>query len=806
MSKPNTGITRRNFIFDSAAVVAASRMAAGAKAEVNVRGASALAPLPPVVKPMAMPLSLSDVRLLDGPFQTSRDAEARYLLSLDVDRLLAPYRMESGLKEKAPQYLGWETDYLPGVALAFYLSGISNLAVGLEGWEGNEFHRRLLYILEELDACQQATGGYLLGTRNGRAIFARIEKEGKFAGFAPWGDGCAEPYYALEKIFSGLRDAYRVAGQPKALQIEVRLGNWLGEHMSHLNDGQMTDLMTVEFGGMNWVLSDLYADTGDERYMKLSRRWQDRAVFDSPAAGIDNLAGEHANTQFPKFAGLAARYPWSGDPADLKTAAFFWESVVKHHSYATGGNSEHEHFDQPNALNDHLSQYTEENCNEYNMLRLTQLLFNIEPKPEYAEYMERTLFNHILSAQDVRDGRVCYFLPLKSGASRAPEGLYDDFACCVCSAFDSYSRHAGYIYSRSAEALYVNLFIASEVKWKDKGLVLRQETTMPDDDTATFSMGLRQPVRFSLYLRYPAWASDGINVQINGAEQKLDAVPGKFFVIDREWSDGDTVLFKAPLTLRYESIPGNQNRMALFAGPILLAGSLGPIADPALDDPGYIPLLVPGDQPVSDWLRTTDDPCTYITTIARPREIKVQPFFRVRDCSYIVYWDRVTPAGWIAHVNDVEKFHVQSLRLDARTVDRVAVGDLVSEMAHQLNVQGPAATGQGMRGLEMHLPWRTGESFAYEMQIPSDQSVTVRCRYFSQRYKPGNGPDIEVEGVKISYDNVAPSTNAITISGVVVEYPVPLPITKTNGKVRVRIRSAKDLCVTDLRILRSERA
>jgi hypothetical protein len=629
-----------------------------------------------------------------------------------------------------------------------------------------------------------------------------VEKEGKFDGFAPWGGGCAEPYYALEKIFSGLRDAYRVAAQPKALQIEVRLGNWLDKHMSHLSDAQMADLMTVEYGGMNWVLSDLYADTGDARFMMLSRRWQDRKVFDGPAAGRDDLAGEHANTQFPKFCGLAARYPLSGDPADLKTAEFFWESVVRHHSYATGGNSEHEHFDQSDKLNEHLSQYTEENCNEYNMLRLTQLLFNIKPKPAYAEYMERTLFNHILSAQNVQDGRVCYFLPLKSGASRAPQTLYDDFACCVCSGFDSYSRNAGYIYAHSAEALYVNLFIASELTWKEKSLVLRQETKIPDEDSATFRIGLRQPARFSLYLRYPAWATDGIKVGVNDAAVKIDTAPGEFFAIEREWSDGDTVVFRAPIALRHESLPDNRERTALFAGPILLAGNLGPIADPALDDPGYIPLLVPDGKPVNQWLRPTDEPLTFTTAIARPREVEVQPFFRVRDCSYAVYWDLVTPAGWDAHVNKVKEFRLQAERLDARTVDIVAVGDLASEMAHQLKVEGISTTGRGMRGLEMHLTWRSGESFAYTMRVPNQEPVTIRCRYFPQRYQPGIGPDIQVEGVNISHERSAAPMEEMTISGVVVEYSVPSGISNTKDKVQVAIRSANDMRVTELRVLR----
>jgi hypothetical protein len=803
----NAGITRRSFIVDSAALVATAQMALSAQslhgdAPRPSAGQSAVNPLVP---PKTEPFSPTDVRLLDGPFKESRDAAARYLLSLDVDRLLAPYRLEAGLKQKAPQYPGWETNYLPGVALAFYLSGISYLAMSLEEWESDEFHRRLIYILDELEACQQATGGYLLGIRNGRAIFARVEKEGRFDGFAPWGDGCAEPYYALEKIFSGLRDAYRIAGLPKALQIEIRLGNWLAGHMSHLSDAEMTDLMTVEFGGMNWVLSDLYADTGDTRFIVLSRRWQDHAVFDDLAAGKDNLAGKHANTQFPKISGVAARYPYSGDPTDLRTAAFFWECVVRHHSYVTGGNSESEHFGPPDQLNDHLSQYTEENCNEYNMLRLTQILFDIEPRTEYVEYMERTLFNHILSAQDVRDGRVCYFLPLKSGASRAPQSLYDDFACCVCSGFDSYSRVSDYIYSHSADGLYVKLFIASEVLWKEKGLVLRQETKFPDEDSSSFRLSLRQPARFSLYLRFPAWATNGVTIQVNGSTQKIAVVPGEFFALDREWHDGDTVVFNAPLALRYETMPDNESRIALFAGPILLAGDLGPVADPAMEDPNFIPFLVPDGKPESQWLQTTSAPLTFATTVAQPREIVLQPFFRLHDCSYAVYWDRVTPAGWDEHVNRVRKLRAEAQQSEARTIDKVISGDLASETAHQLELNGESTAGRGMRGLAMYLSWRTGQSISYRMRVSREEPVTIRCRYFVEAYRQDKSLNIQVDGDVIGHDNVSATLDGTSVDGLAVEYPIPPEITSGKDNIRVVIRLANGIRMTELRVLNLSR-
>jgi hypothetical protein len=454
-------------------------------------------------------------------------------------------------------------------------------------------------------------------------------------------------------------------------------------------------------------------------------------------------------------------------------------------------------------LGQNFSLSSEENCNEYNMLRLTQLLFNIQPKAEYAEYLERTLFNHILPAQDARNGRVCYFLPLRPGASRAPESLYDDFTCCVCSGFDSYSRNSGYIYSHGADGLYVNLFVASEVNWKEKGLVLRQETKFPDEDTATFRFRLRQPARFSLYLRYPAWAAEGITVQVNGAAQNPAAAPGEFFALDRQWRDGDAVVFKAPLALRCETMPDNQDRVALFAGPILLAGNLGPKVNPASEDPDYIPLLVPGARPVSQWLEMTGAPLTFKTTVARPRQIVVRPFFRLQDCSYAVYWDRVTPAGWEAHVNDANKLRVRAQEMETRTVDKILAGDSASETAHHLEGASQSLTGRGNRGLAMHLTWRQGkegQSFAYQMKVLPDEPVVVRCHYLAEAY-PDDDFDIQVDGTTIAHEKTRDFTDDAT-----AEYPVPPEITKGKDAIRVVIRataggtSAK---LAELRVLKN---
>ena len=251
-------------------------------------------------------------------------------MSLEADRLIARFRREAGLEKKAENYPGWEEKQLPGVGLSFYLSGCAKL----QATTGDaRFRERIKHAISELDACQKANGdGYLLATRNGKRIFKEIES-GNIRWEGGWTlNGEAEPYYAMEKLLSGLRDAYRYAGNATALEIEKRIGDWLDQHMSHLSEQQMDTLMQCEYGGMNWVLSDLYADTGDARYLALSRRWHDKKIEDPLASGQDCLPGKHANTQFPKLCGLAARFPYTGDITDRITAAFFWDRVVNHHT------------------------------------------------------------------------------------------------------------------------------------------------------------------------------------------------------------------------------------------------------------------------------------------------------------------------------------------------------------------------------------------------------------------------------------------------------------------------------------------
>jgi uncharacterized protein len=645
------------------------------------------------------------------------------------------------------------------------------------------FLDRVTTMLDGLEACQKAHGnGYLLATRNGRRLFSEIERgDIRFEG--GWLlNGEAEPYYALEKLFSGLRDSYRVAGVRKGLIIAVALGDWLDRHMAHIGDDALQRIMACEFGGMNWVLADLYADTGDPRYLALSRRWHHKAILDPLARGEDILPGKHANTQFPKISGLAARYPYTGDPFDRITAEFFWDRVAHHHSYVTGDNSLAEHFGPPDRLDNRLGENTTETCNAWNMLRLTSLLFSLEPRADLGDFAERVLWNHVLPAQNPEDGRVCYFLPLASGHDKPYESLYDRFACCTCSGLDSYARHADGIYYKASDTLFVNQFIASELRWR-AGVSVRLETKFPDEDTVRLSFSSATPKRFKLALRCPRWNSDGMSLKLDGEALPVAGQPGNYVVLDRTWKTGDAVEVTLPLTVRLETMPDNPRRVAFFKGPVLLAGDLGPAGGET--GPDDVPVLVTPDRPQPSLVRpVAGAPSSYrLGGIGRPHDVDLLPFFLLHGRRYAVYWDVMTPQQWSAIEADRAAKKARQKAIDDRTIDRVEIGVAASETAHQLKSERSHA-GRGAYGKFMETRWRDAPDgwFSYELRVASEGPAELLCTFWGKE-RGARVFDILIDGRRaatLSLDGNHPEA--------FYDQVVAIPRALLQGKERVTVR------------------
>lgn len=756
----------------------------------------------PVAAARFEPFDLNKVRLLDGPFKHATELNRDYLLKLEPDRFLAWFRKEAGLPAKAQVYAGWESRGIAGHSLGHYLSACALLYRATND-------RRLLdkinYIVDELHAVQTANGdGYVAAIPEGKRIFAEIRRgEIRSQGFDL--NGGWVPFYTLHKEFAGLRDAYRLAGNQKALGVAVKLADWLDGLLANINHDQMQQILRAEHGGMNEVLADLAIDAKDARYMRLSARFYHEAVLDPLAAGQDVLPGLHANTQIPKIIGLARRHELTDDAKESRTAEFFWQRVAEHQSYVTGGNGLNEHFGPADKLNDRLGAHTTETCNVYNMLKLTGKLISLDARAKLGDFYERALFNHILSSQHPVDGRVIYDLTLAQGGRKHYETQFESFTCCVGTGMENHAKYGSDIYFHTADSLLVNLFIASELDWREKNLKITQETRFPDEDTTRFLVTAKNPTKLKMLIRRPYWATAGATLKINGKTQKYETAPGSYFEIERTWRTGDRVELVLPQKLYLEAMPDNPNRVAVKYGAIVLAGDLGAadnsaeksnlnssansaagVADAALDLPALVPVLIDADKTdLSKWLKpVAGEPLTFQTVgVGKPADFVLKPFFRTHDRRYSVYWDIFTPAQWTARAA-AYKAEVERVRdLAARTVDLFQPGEMQSERDHEFRGE-KVETGDFGEYKWRHA--RDGGWFSVTMKIVSDKPQDLQIKYWGG--DAGNRSfDILVDNEKIAAQKLEANR-----PGKFYDETYQLPPSLTAGKNKITVRFQAD--------------
>ena len=608
---------RRDFLQRSAATAAAFSLTPLGKGDVAAEA------LPPKSRQLtqdpnvrafelkmlqARPLALSKVRVLDGPLKNAQDLTAKYLLSLDPDRMMAYYRLRAGLSKKAEPYDGWDGGgrNLTGHIAGHHLSGVSLMyrATG-----DVRFKERADYLVTEMKVVQDRNGDGYLGALEGlREAYADVSKGNIRAGGFDL-NGLWSPWYTLHKTYAGLRDAYRHTGNQTALELEIKYAGWAERVLAPLSEAQVQKMLLTEHGGMNEVLADLYADTGNKRWLDLSYRFEHKAFTDALKRHQDNLAGKHGNCQIPKLIGSAARYGYTGDTGDILAASFFWDRVVQHHSYATGGHGLAEYFGMPDQLSTRLDARTCETCNAYNMRKLSIRLFSLRPDAEYADFHERVLFNHILASIDPRDGTTSYMVPAGRGVTQEYQDMQHSFTCCVGTGMESHGLHGDGIYYEYADSAWVNLYVPSSAEFAS-GLKLVQETGFPEGDTVRLRVVTGSPKPIRLNMRRPGWAGDGFAITVNGEKLPQPSIasfrpgaaggwrigidesglpPSSYVEITRPWKAGDTVEISLPKSLRFEPTADDKQVTAIMWGPLVLAGDHGASRGEELQPPGRHP-------------------------------------------------------------------------------------------------------------------------------------------------------------------------------------------------------------------------
>ncbi len=683
MSKPKSlRLNRRNF----AALIAGSAAAAPAllaqqNPAVPFTGTQVAAPPPPrqqrpepvppfqapiefkrrELTPKVMPFPMQQVRLLPSVFTEATEWNRAYMSRLPMDRLLYNFRENAGLSMgSAEPFGGWEAKAdgkrgteLRGHFTGHFLSASAQLAANGD----KEAKAKGDELVAEMAKCQEKLGGGYLSAFP-MELFDRLDQlsgvrrdpnvpRDSNAPTLPWA-----PFYTIHKIFAGMLDMYQLAGNKQALKVAEGIGAWADDWSKSKTEEHMQQILRVEFGGMAESLYNLSALSIDDRWAQAGDRFTKKEFMNPLASRRDELRGLHVNTHIPQVIGAARRYEISGDTRFHDVADYFYYEVTTARAYVTGGTSNGEGWQSPpRQLADELkrSVATAECCCAYNMMKLTRHLYSWTADPRFFDYYERVMFNHRIGTIQPQTGHTQYYLSLTPGAYKTFGTEDQSFWCCTGSGVEEYSKLNDSIYWKDDSGVYVNLFIPSELNWKEKGFSLKQETKFPQEAGTTLTVTAERPAQVALRLRIPEWVASAPVIKINGRALEATAAGGSYFSIARQWKTGDKIEMSLPMKLRVEAMPDDLTLQAFLYGPTVLAGDLGSegLTDALITGPNAprmhaMPqLTIPeftqmGEDPAM-WIKPADSPLGFRTN-GQKTDVSFAPINSIFGKRYSVYW------------------------------------------------------------------------------------------------------------------------------------------------------------------------
>lgn len=749
---------------------------------------------------------LGDITLLDGPLKHARDLNVQVLLKYDCDRMLAPYRKEAGLQPRKPSYPNW--DGLDGHVGGHYLSALAiNAATGNE-----ECRKRMEYMISELQLVLDANNqrpeawchNYIGGVPNSAKMWTAFSKGDFGPYFGTWA-----PFYNIHKMYAGLRDAWLYCGNEQAKNLFLKFCDWAVDITRDLNDEQMEKMLGNEHGGMNEVLADAYAITGEQKYLDCARRFSHRMLLVPLENGKDCLDNMHANTQIPKVIGYQRIAELAHDVQYHNASEYFWEIVTRQRSLALGGNSRREHFPTKENCIDYINDINgPESCNTYNMLKLTEDLNRVKPNGMYGDFYETAMFNHILSAQHPQHGGYVYFTSARPRHYRNYSAPNEAMWCCVGTGMEDHGKYGQFVWTHDKgvkaedDALYVNLFVASELNWKDRKMVIRQQTAFPYAETSVVEVAKGKGT-FILKVRKPSWCE---NFTVKGVGFDADSYEENGFVcMKRKWKKGDQVKISMPMHAYIKPMINVPQYVAIMYGPILLGMKTGTedmrslIADDsrfgqyaggkklALDE---APILLPKhlDDIAKNLKPVPGKPLHFklATHMENTIDGELQPFFEIHDSRYMMYWLALGENDYKAYMQKLADEEKARQALEARTVDKVNPGEQQPETDHRMETDD---SNKGNTEGIFFRDAKDGHYFSYLMQTKGETNLSLQLKFWGQDEWRTSEFDIYVNDKLLC--SVNNSHRWRTTQFKTVDYAIPSEFVKGKKEIRVKFVAHK---------------
>lgn len=749
---------------------------------------------------------LGDITLLDGPLKHARDLNVQVLLKYDCDRMLAPYRKEAGLQPRKPSYPNW--DGLDGHVGGHYLSALAiNAATGNE-----ECRKRMEYMISELQLVLDANNqrpeawchNYIGGVPNSAKMWTAFSKGDFGPYFGTWA-----PFYNIHKMYAGLRDAWLYCGNEQAKNLFLKFCDWAVDITHDLSDGQMEKMLGNEHGGMNEVLADAYAITGEQKYLNCARRFSHKLLLVPMEEGKDCLDNMHANTQIPKVIGYQRIAELAHDVQYHNASEYFWEIVTRQRSLALGGNSRREHFPTKETCIDYINDIDgPESCNTYNMLKLTEDLNRVKPDGMYGDFYETAMFNHILSTQHPQHGGYVYFTSARPRHYRNYSAPNEAMWCCVGTGMEDHGKYGQFVWTHDKgvkaedDALYVNLFVASELNWKDRKMVIRQQTAFPYAETSVVEVAKGKGT-FILKVRKPSWCE---NFTVKGVGFDAASYEENGFVcMKRKWKKGDQVKISMPMHAYIKPMINVPQYVAIMYGPILLGMKTGTedmrslIADDsrfgqyaggkklALDE---APILLPKhlDDIAKNLKPVPGKPLHFklATHMENTIDGELQPFFEIHDSRYMMYWLALGENDYKAYMQKLADEEKARQALEARTVDKVNPGEQQPETDHRMETDD---SNKGNTEGIFFRDAKDGHYFSYLMQTKGETNLSLQLKFWGQDEWRTSEFDIYVNDKLLC--SVNNSHRWRTTQFKTVDYVIPSEFVKGKKEIRVKFVAHK---------------
>jgi len=552
------------------------------------------------IKRKLVPVPLSRVDI-DGGFWGPRLETAR--------KVTLPIQYEQC--RKTGRIDAWELDWREGMPNKPHIFWDSDVAKWIEaaGYSlakcpDQKLERLVDGVIDLMEKAQQPDG-YV------NVHFTAVEPSKRWFNLRDWHE-----LYCAGHLMEAAVAYYEGTGKRKLLDVMCRYADYIGEVFGP-NKGQKRGYPGHE--EIELAMVKLYRTTGEKRYLDLSRffvdergrsphyylkealargeatdRFRAQTVDGGHRAFVYNQSHKpvreqsvvvgHAVRATYLYAAMADLAGETGDRTLLDACRRLWRNLTRRRMYITGGiGSTHANegftgdYDLPNE-----TAYAE-TCAAIGLVFWAHRMLQLDPDAEYADAMERALYNGVLSGISLDGTRFFYGNPLESRlkvGSLGEESYYRrsewfGCACCPPNIARLLTSLGGYAYSQTRKEAWVHLYVngRAELGLAGRKVVLEQKTEYPWKERVRIVVRPENPVTFTLALRIPRWCR-GAKLTVNGRKLSIPKITRKGYAkIEREWKMGDKVELVLPMPIeRVEANPKvreDAGRTALQRGPVV---------------------------------------------------------------------------------------------------------------------------------------------------------------------------------------------------------------------------------------------